>query len=58
MRSVGPALPRIRVADPDADGVLTDVAVRVDGLFAVAELPALHAWQLVTIELDAGGASS
>jgi dextranase len=53
VRSVGPALPRIRVADPDADGALTDVAVRADGLFAVAELPALRAWQLVTIELDA-----
>lgn len=58
VRSVGPVLPRIRVADPDGDGVLIDVAVSADGLFAVAELPPIHAWQLVTIELDAEMAAS
>jgi dextranase len=50
VRNVGPGVPRIRVADPDADGVLVDVAARADGLFALADLPPLHAWQLITIE--------
>jgi dextranase len=50
VRNVGPGLPRIRVADPDGDGVLVDVAVRGDELFAVAELPPLQVWQLITIE--------
>jgi dextranase len=58
VRSVGPEPPRIRVADPDGDGVLHDVAVHADRLFAVATLPALHTWQLVTIELDPAVATS
>jgi len=45
-------VPRIRVADPDAEGRLIDVPLRSDGDVVVAELPALEAWQLVLVEFD------
>jgi dextranase len=45
-------LPRIRTADPDGTGMLTDLDVRPDGDFAVAELPRLLAWQMVVVEPD------
>jgi len=45
-------LPRIRVADPDGTGMLTDLEVRADGEVAVAVLPPLRAWQLVLVEPD------
>ncbi len=45
-------LPRVRVADPDGTGMLTDVEVHVDGDHAIAELPPLHAWQVVVVEPD------
>jgi dextranase len=44
-------VPRIRVADPDGTGVLTDLDVEIDGEHAIARLPRLHAWQLILIEL-------
>ena len=44
-------VPRIRVADPDGTGVLTDLDVEIDGEHATARLPRLHAWQLILIEL-------
>ncbi len=52
-RLFGRELPRIRVADPDAEGRLIDLEVIEDGAHAVAQLPALHAWQLILI--DQGG---
>jgi dextranase len=50
LRRVGTGIPRVRVADPDRGGSLVEVAVRVDGDHAVAELPAPHLWQLVLID--------
>ena len=49
-RLSGTRPPRVRVADPDAGGRLTDVAVRADGDFAEAVLPALAVWQVVLVE--------
>lgn len=43
--------PRIRVADPDGSGRLEELEVHLDGDAAVADLPALRAWQLVVIDL-------
>lgn len=45
-------VPRIRVADPDADGRLIDVPLRAEGDVVVAELPSLAAWQLVLVEFE------
>ena len=45
-------MPRVLVADPDAEGHLVPVEVRLDGLDAVATLPPLHVWQLVVVDLD------
>lgn len=50
IRRAGPALPRVRVADPDRGGRLTDVEVTADGDHAHARLPAPHLWQLVLID--------
>lgn len=49
-RLSGTRPPRVRVADPDGSGRLTDVAVRAEGDFAEAELPALAVWQVVLVE--------
>jgi dextranase len=51
VRPVRGRVPRIRVADPDAEGRLVDVRCRVDGDRVVATLPPLAAWQLVLVEL-------
>lgn len=50
VRRLGSAVPRVRVADPDAGGRLVDVAVAVDGDYATAQLPPLGVWQLVLVE--------
>lgn len=52
VRRTGPALPRVRVADPDRSTRLVDVPVTADGDHARAELPPPHLWQLVLIDLD------
>ncbi len=51
-------VPRIRVADPDAEGRLIDVPCVADGDRVVATLPRLAAWQVVLVELapDEGNA--
>jgi len=51
LRAVGGFVPRVRVADPDNGGRLSDVVVSVDGDYASASLPKLEAWQVVVIEL-------
>lgn len=51
VRRAAPARPRIRVADPDRQPALRDVEVRLDGDYAVAELPPLYTWQLILIDL-------
>jgi hypothetical protein len=45
-------LPRVRVADPDGRPRLVDLEVEADGEFAVAELPAVHVWQLAVVDLE------
>jgi dextranase len=50
LRLAGPALPRIRVADPDLSPRLVDVPVRADGTHAVATLPSPGVWQVVVID--------
>lgn len=52
VRRAGAAMPRVLVADPDAEGHLVPVEVRADGLDAVATLPPLQVWQLVVVDLD------
>lgn len=49
-RLSGTRPPRVRVADPDAQGRLVDLAVATDGDFATAQLPPLEVWQLVVVE--------
>lgn len=51
VRPVRGRVPRIRVADPDAEGRLVDVPLRAEGGMIVATLPPLQAWQLVLVEL-------
>lgn len=51
LRRAGPALPRVRVADPDRHPRLTDVPVRPAGDHALADLPAPRVWQVVVIDL-------
>ena len=55
VRRIRDRVPRIRVADPDGEGHLVDVPVRVDGETVVATLPELHAWQLVLIDFVPDG---
>lgn len=50
IRRTGTGLPRVRVADPDRQHHLTDVAVTEDGDYAHAVLPAPHLWQMVVID--------
>lgn len=52
VRRTGSWLPRVRVADPDGRPRLVDLEVQADGEFAVAELPAVHVWQLVVVDLE------
>lgn len=56
VRVTGDRAPRVRVADPDGSARMRDLAVSVDGTHADVALPALHAWQLVVIDLDGTGA--
>lgn len=51
VRRVGGLLPRIAVADPDGAGYLRPVPVTAAGNHALAALPPLHTWQIVSIEL-------
>jgi dextranase len=51
IRLPGPDLPRVQVADPDNTPRLIDVAVRREGDYAIAELPAPILWQLILIDL-------
>lgn len=53
IRCIEGATPRVRVADPDADGRLLDLDVTVEGGYASARLPALAAWQVIEICLSA-----
>jgi len=50
-KRVGERVPVVRIADPDGLGRLVDVPVRIDGDYAVAQLPAFAVWQLVTVDL-------
>ncbi len=52
IRAVADAVPRVRFADPDADGRLTDLDVALDGTHALVRLPPLHVWQLILVELE------
>jgi hypothetical protein len=48
-RRVGAATPTARVADPDRGPFFTEVPVRVDGEYAIADLPTLGVWQIVLL---------
>lgn len=48
-RRTGNGMPRVRIADPDADGRLIDVEVTLHGTHASAQLPEFGVWQLVVI---------
>ncbi|HEY4269735.1 MAG TPA: glycoside hydrolase family 66 protein [Galbitalea sp.] len=48
-RRTGDGMPRVRIADPDADGRLIDVEVTLHGTHASALLPEFGIWQLVVI---------
>jgi dextranase len=48
-RRTGEGIPRVRIADPDADGRLIDVEVTLHGTHASAQLPEFGVWQLVVI---------
>lgn len=50
IRRVGAGLPRVRIADPDAQPRLVDIPVVPDGDFAVAKLPPPQIWQLLLID--------
>lgn len=50
-RAVRGRTPRVRFADPDARGRLTELPVRLDGDHAVVTLPAPNVWQVVHVEL-------
>ncbi len=54
VRRVGPALPRIQVADPDRAARLVDLPVAVEGEHAVASLPEIGWWQVLRIDLAPG----
>ena len=51
VRRAGPALPRVRVADPDRQPSLTGLPVTEDGDYVTATVPAPHIWQLIVIDL-------
>ena len=50
-RRLGDGMPRVRVADPDAEGRLIEVEVTLEGTHATASLPEFGVWQLVVIDL-------
>ena len=45
----GKAAPRVRVADPDAEGRLVELEVVVEGTHATVQLPEFAVWQVVVI---------
>lgn len=49
-RRCGTTSPRVLVADPDSSGRLVDVPYRLEGDFAMADLPPMTAWQMVVID--------
>lgn len=51
LRRVGPGIPRVRTADPDALGRLIDVEVTLDDDFATAVLPEFGIWQVVVVDV-------
>ena len=50
-RRLGDGMPRVRVADPDAEGRLIEVEVTLEGTHATASLPEFGVWQVVVIDL-------
>ncbi len=50
-RHIRGRMPRVRVADPDAGGRLSDLEVRLEENHAVAVLPPVHIWQVVHVAL-------
>lgn len=52
VRRTGAALPVVRVADPDQAPTFQPIPVTADGEHVVADLPPLHAWQIVLISQD------
>lgn len=52
VRRVGDSTPAVYVGDPDRGPAFTAVPVVKDGNHAIAELPALHAWQVVLIAAE------
>jgi len=52
VRRAGPAVPVVRVADPDRGGRLERIEVAQDGDLAVATLPAPRLWQMVVVDLE------
>jgi dextranase len=51
-RRAGDAMPRVRIANPDAAGRLIDVPVALDGTHATATLPGFGVWQVVVIDFE------
>ena len=49
MRRVGPDVPAVYAADPDASGHLEPLVVAVDGTHATVHLPPLATWQMIVV---------
>ena len=49
VRRVDGTLPVVRVADPDRGPGFTAVPMTADGIHAIAQLPPLHAWQVILV---------
>ena len=49
MRRVGPDVPVVYAADPDASGHLEPLVVAVDGTHAIVHLPPLATWQMIVV---------
>lgn len=48
-RLSGPSAPRVRAADPDAEGRLVELDVVVEGTHAIVQLPEFGIWQVILI---------
>ena len=48
-RRVGPDVPAVYAADPDASGHLEPLVVAVDGTHATVHLPPLATWQMIVV---------
>lgn len=51
VRRIAGAVPRVRVADPDRPGDVSELSVVVDGQYATATLPDVNVWSVVVIDL-------